>query len=108
MSQSIHTATIHVDISQALTATDDLAREVSELQSKVNSAGEQATQAAEVAANKTTQASEQTRDAKQRLTKQTNESRDALDQFGEHGERAANRLSAAIQTIELSAIISQV
>lgn len=108
MSQSIHTATIHVDISQALTATDDLAREVSELQSKVNSAGEQATQSAQAAANKTTQASEQTRDAKQRLTKQTNESRDALDQFGEHGERAANRISTAIQTIELSAIISQV
>lgn len=108
MSQSIHTATIHIDISQALTATDDLAREVSELQSKVNSAGEQARQAAEAAANKTTQASEQTRDAKQRLTKQTNESRDALDQFGEHGERAASRISAAIQTIELSAIISQI
>lgn len=108
MSQSIHTATINVDISQALTATDDLAREVSELQSKVNSAEEQATQAAEAAATKTTQASERARDAKGRFTKQTNESRDALDQFGEHGERAANRLSAAIQTIELSAIISQV
>ena len=105
MSQSIHTASIHVDISQALTATDDLAREVSELQAKVNSAGEQATQAAEAAANKTTQASEQTRDAKQRPTKQTNQVQGIASALG---DLAAPAINFEQSMADLSAITGSV
>lgn len=122
MSETLHNATIRVDVSQALSATQDLATQVSEVKAQVMEASEAAATAAESAAEKTTQATERARDAKGRFIPKVKEGQEATEELGKDaqqtgeqltgmghkGSTAAGIISTAIRTIELSAIISQV
>lgn len=120
--QSIHTAIIRVDISNAVQATAELGSKIFGISEQASDASHKVAESAEQASNKTTQVTERARDTHERFTSTIKESQeeteglgqdanhtgDSLTKMGEKGATAGGNISSALRTIELSAIISQV
>lgn len=122
MSDTLHTATIHVDISQAREGVEQLGGMISDLSQTIQNWAQRWGDASEDAGNKSAQASEHARNAQdklndeikegQRATKElgqeANEAGDHLNKMGDKGASAGGRISSALRTIELTSIIQQV
>lgn len=120
--QSIHTATIHIDIDSAMQKIQELAGMVVEFSQRVLETGNAASQAAEEAARKSKEASEIAKEAQGKSTEEVKKTKieteqlgnDAkktgveLNNMGESGSKAGNDISSSLSRIELSSIISQV
>lgn len=122
MSDTIHTATIQVDVSQALSGIERLGGMISEIAQRVHEGAMRWADSSEEAGNKSVQASERARNAQDKLKDEIKESKEAtenlgqeaneagdhLNKMGDKGASAGGRIASSLHTIELTSIIQQV